>query len=306
MEIKTRVRSHSDSLLLMGYSGSPHPLLASAELERELDWCRRSPWGSGAKALLGQEPRHLLPVCPDLLRESVEGVYGRHGFESVGVAVRFTARGGDAFRFPAARAGQAVLYPAWVLPADGGTRPIGRLEAPVILAAAATAGRQPLFLLLEPEAKPGPLLAPLLQALAARFEPRFLTLEEALAERRLRTATAGRGRSRGRRPLPGGPPSPALPLRPGGLLPGRSAAHPRPPQDRRRRARRAGGPGRFGVPPADRGASAGGPPQAGPDPGRGHERPGLPAGGQPDRRLHGRPPLGAAPGQRPAAGGPAR
>lgn len=182
MEIKTRVRSRSDSVLLMGYSGSPHPLLTSEELERELDWCRRSPWGSGAKTLLGQEPRHLLPVCPDLLRESLEGVYGRHGFESVGVAARFVARGGKAFRFPASRAGQAVLYPAWVLPADGGTRPIGRLEAPAILAAAATAGRQPLFLLLEPGCEPTALLAPLLQALAARFEPRFLTLEEALAE----------------------------------------------------------------------------------------------------------------------------
>jgi hypothetical protein len=197
VEIKTRVRSRSDSLLLMGYSGAPHPLLASEELDRELDWCRRNPWGTGAKALLGQEPRHLLPVCADLLRESQEGVYGRHGFVSVGLAepleyamARFAAPGRAPFRFPARRrSGEAALYPAWVLPAGGGTRPIGRPEASIVLAAAAIAGRQPLFLLLEPAAQPGllpgeepvPLLAPLLQALAARFQPQFLTLEEALA-----------------------------------------------------------------------------------------------------------------------------
>jgi hypothetical protein len=224
VEIKTRVRARSDSVLLMGFEGAPHPFLAAEELDKELAWCRRNPWGTAAKSLFGQEPRHLLPLAADLAREALDGVYGRHGFESVGLAepleraaARFTGPGrvpGRAasrpartvYRFPAERrAGRAVLYPAWVVAADGGTRPMGRAEPSALLAAAGLAGRQPLFLLLEPAGGPvaggpvaggpvagGPdadpaatqpaaLLLPLLQMLESRFQPEFLTLEEALA-----------------------------------------------------------------------------------------------------------------------------
>jgi hypothetical protein len=185
VEIKTRVRGRSDSVLLMGYSGAPHPLLSADELEKELAWCRRSPWGTGARALLGQEPRHLLPLAADLTRETLDGVYGRHGFASVGLAepleqalARFSGPGRAAYRFPARRTpGRVTLHPAWVWSA--GTEPSA------LQAAAGIAGRQPLFLLLEPETEPGsqpkPLLADLLQALGARYQPQFLSLEEALA-----------------------------------------------------------------------------------------------------------------------------
>ena len=203
VEIKTRVRSRSDSVLLMGFAGAPHPLLAAEELDKELAWCRRNPWGIAVKSLLGQEPRHLLPLAADLARETLDGVYGRHGFESVGLAepleraaARFAgpgragrAAGRAAYRFPAGRReGRAVLYPAWVVGADGGARPAGRQEPSALLAAAGLAGRQPLFLLLEPDggpdadpAGPRPLLLPLLRALESRFQLEFPTLEEALA-----------------------------------------------------------------------------------------------------------------------------
>ena len=177
-EINSRVRARSDAILLMGYSGAPHPLLAAEELNKELSWCRRNPWGPAARALLGQEPQHLLPVAADLLREELEGVYARHGFTSVGLpepleqALTRLGPGRDAYRFAGARRpGRAVLYPAWVLPPG--------VEPKAIRAAAGIAGRHPLFLLLEPG--DGPLLGPLLQALGTRFEPQFLTLEEALA-----------------------------------------------------------------------------------------------------------------------------
>ena len=190
VEIKTRVRSRSDSVLLMGFAGAPHPLLAAEELDKELAWCRRNPWGIAAKSLLGQEPRHLLPLAADLAREMLDGVYGRHGFESVGLAepleraaARFAGpgKGRAAYRFPAERrAGRAVLYPAWVVGADGGARPTGRPEPSALLAAASLAGRQPLFLLLEPDsgpdadpAAPRPLLLPLLRALEGRFQPQL-------------------------------------------------------------------------------------------------------------------------------------
>ncbi len=207
VEIKTRVRSRSDSVLLMGYGGGPHPLLAAEELEKELDWCRRNPWGSGARSLLGQEPKHLLPLAADLARESLDGVYGRHGFETVGLAepleqalARFSARGRAAYRFPLERRpGRAALYPAWVLGPGGGTLPAGRTGASILQAAAGLAGRQPLFLLLDlgcetrPKGlrEPAPVLAPLLQALEARFQPDFLSLEEALALREAPRAGAG-------------------------------------------------------------------------------------------------------------------
>jgi hypothetical protein len=192
VEIKTRVRSRSDSVLLMGYGGAPHPLLAAEELEKELGWCRRNPWGSGAKALLGQEPRHLLPLAADLAREALDGVYGRHGFESVGLAepleyalARFAGQRRATYCFPAeSRPGRAALYPAWVMTAGGGARPIGRPEASVLQAAAGLVGRQPLFLLLEPggegRREAGSLLANLLRTLEARFQPQFLSLDEAL------------------------------------------------------------------------------------------------------------------------------
>ncbi len=200
VEIKTRVRSRSDSVLLMGYGGAPHPLLSADELEKELAWCRRNPWGSGARALLGQEPRHLLPPAADLAREALDGVYGRHGFQSVGLAkplahvlARFAAPARSAYRFVLERrAGRAALYRAWVLAAGGGSGPLGRPDASLLQAAAGLAGGQPLFLLLEAGLNPDgatrpadrrePLLAPLLQALGSRFQPQFLSLEEALGE----------------------------------------------------------------------------------------------------------------------------
>lgn len=206
VEIKTRVRSRSDSVLLMGFAGAPHPLLAAEELDKELAWCRRNPWGIAAKSLLGQEPRHLLPLVADLTRETLDGVYGRHGFESVGLAeplerasARFAGRGRAgraasrparaAYRFPAEhRAGRAVLYPAWIVSPEGAAWPAGRPEAPALLAAAGLTGRQPLFLLLEPDggadadpSAPRLLLLPLLRALEGRFQLEFPTLEEALA-----------------------------------------------------------------------------------------------------------------------------
>ncbi len=220
VEIKTRVRSRSDSVLLMGYGGGPHPLLAAEELEKELDWCRRNPWGGGARSLLGQEPKHLLPLAADLTRETMDGVYGRHGFETVGLAepleaalVPFPAKARAAnrphrrsYRFllrPGRSPGRAALYRAWVWPLGVGLP----LEAPVLQAAAALAARQPLFLLLElaDEARsedrrePSPVLAPLLQALEARFRPEFLSLEQAL-EGGAQTRAAGEAGEAGEAP----------------------------------------------------------------------------------------------------------
>jgi hypothetical protein len=249
VEIKTRVRSRSDSVLLMGYGGGPHPLLAAEELERELDWCRRNPWGSGAKSLLGQEPKHLLPLVADLAREALDGVYGRHGFQTVGLAeplphalARFSARrrGAErsvaryrgakrnpllrrganpllqrqagyhpswtayrpfrtAYRFAVQQPpGRALLYRVLVLSAGSATPLAGWEEA-----AAGLAGRQPLFLLLDldgearsegrpkPGNGPAPALAPLLRALEARYQPEFLSLEEALALAEAPAAAAG-------------------------------------------------------------------------------------------------------------------
>ncbi len=176
--IKARVKTQADTVLLAGFRGAPHLLLQAEELDREIAWCRRNPWLPGAKSLLGQEPAHLLPLSPDLLREQACGLYSRRGFVSVGVALPleqalrllFARRG--CYRFLLAQEpGRAAVYscllpPSGIDPARLAGLPDG-LEV----------GQQPLFLLLELGAEAaGPRLTPLVQALAARYELEPLSL----------------------------------------------------------------------------------------------------------------------------------
>jgi hypothetical protein len=176
--IRARVKAQADAVLPAGFRGAPHPLLQAEELERELAWCRRNPWLPGAKSLLGQEPVHLLPLVPDLLREQAGGLYSRRGFLSVGVALPlqearrllFARRG--CYRFLLARAPDRAAVYSCLLPPPGmdPVRLAGLLDGLGV-------GQQPLFLLLELGAEAaGPRLEPLVQALAARYDLQALSL----------------------------------------------------------------------------------------------------------------------------------
>jgi len=185
-KIKARVKSGADTLLLMGYGGAPHPLLRAEELDKEIAWCRRNPWGAGARGLFGQEARHLLPAAADLLRERQEEVYSRHGVASLGLAVPaqralklFGPKGSYRFLAEPTRPERAVLYHALLLPAA----PEQARALAASLPEALSPGQEPLFLLfdLAGPTPPHPGLGPLLDALGARYELDFLGLEEALS-----------------------------------------------------------------------------------------------------------------------------
>ena len=176
--IKERVKAQADTVLPAGFRGAPHPLLQAEELDRELAWCRRNPWFPGAKSLLGQDPAHLLPLVPDLLREQAAGVYSRRGLVSVGVALPleqalcrlFPKRGRYRFLF-ARTPGRAAVYACLIPPPGIDLARLARLPD------ALEVGQQPLFLLLElGEKASGPRLAPLLQTLAARYQLQPLSL----------------------------------------------------------------------------------------------------------------------------------
>jgi hypothetical protein len=180
--IKARIKTGADTVLPAGFRGAPHPLLLAEELDRELAWCRRNPWLPGAKSLLGQEPAHILPMVPDLLREQASGVYSRRGFVSVGVALPleqavrllFARRG--SYRFLLAQTtGRAAFFSCLLPP------PVADPARLASLPDSLAVEQQPLFLLLEAGAEPaGPQLTSLLQALEARFvlEPLSLGRDE--------------------------------------------------------------------------------------------------------------------------------
>jgi hypothetical protein len=86
-EIRRRVTQHQDIIVPGGFTGSPHPLMLSEELERELLWCYKNPWFPGLKKLFGLEPDFILPICPDLLAEAASSDYSRRGFRVIGVPV---------------------------------------------------------------------------------------------------------------------------------------------------------------------------------------------------------------------------
>jgi hypothetical protein len=82
-----RLAGGRDTLCAMGFSGACQPLLSLDELDRELSWCRRNPWGTGLAELMGTPPRVLLPRLPDLRRPAALQACARNGFSRLGVGL---------------------------------------------------------------------------------------------------------------------------------------------------------------------------------------------------------------------------
>ena len=244
VEIKTRVRSRSDSVLLMGYRRRPPPpagrrgagqgagLVPPQSLgDRGQEPARP---GAPAPAAAGRRPGAGDPgrgVRASRLRVGGPGRAAGEGRRPIRAA---PGSGRAAYRFPARRrAGRAVLYPAWVSArtVEPG-RQAGRKPRPFWPRRASPAASRCSCcwsLTARPDADPAgpdPCLLPLLRALEGRFQPQFLTLEEALAAERRRP-----GRSCPRRPPCRGSPAAALPLRSGGRLQGRGPARQGPAPD---------------------------------------------------------------------------
>ncbi len=54
------------------------------ELEKELSWGMRNPWGTGITDVFELRPSILLPCLPDFSRQAAMDLYRKHGFVSVG------------------------------------------------------------------------------------------------------------------------------------------------------------------------------------------------------------------------------
>jgi hypothetical protein len=79
-----RVRG-GDSVTAMGFSGAFHRLLNIDELDREVSWGLRNPWGTGVTDVLGVKPRTLVPRSADLIRDDAWRVYRDRGFGLIGI-----------------------------------------------------------------------------------------------------------------------------------------------------------------------------------------------------------------------------
>ncbi|TVQ95762.1 MAG: hypothetical protein EA403_17375 [Spirochaetaceae bacterium] len=67
--IRERVASGLDALAPCGYSGCHHGALLATELERELGWAIKNPWGSGLRPSFASRPTILFSTRIDLARE---------------------------------------------------------------------------------------------------------------------------------------------------------------------------------------------------------------------------------------------
>ena len=85
------IESSGDLVTSMGYAGACHPLLNLDELDKELTWGLKNPWGTGLTDTLDLRPPVLMPELPDLLRPDAVKLYRAHGFSLVGIST--TAHG---------------------------------------------------------------------------------------------------------------------------------------------------------------------------------------------------------------------
>jgi hypothetical protein len=84
--LRSRMEDAGDRMTSMGFAGACHPLLNLDELEKELSWGLKNPWGTGLTDLFAVRPRILIPRVPDLARKEAWNLYGTHGFALVGLS----------------------------------------------------------------------------------------------------------------------------------------------------------------------------------------------------------------------------
>jgi hypothetical protein len=84
--VRERLASAGDSLIAMGCTGACQPVLALAELDREIAWGLRNPWSTGIVDVLGRRAAAIAPRLADLDRPGAAALYLRHGLALVGTA----------------------------------------------------------------------------------------------------------------------------------------------------------------------------------------------------------------------------
>jgi len=109
-----RIERSGDALASMGFSGACHPLLNLDELEKELSWGLKNPWGTGLTDVLNLRTHVLIPRVPDLVRPGALKLYADRGFTLVGIShapTRALGACSDGF-FHAIRLSVAATSPA--------------------------------------------------------------------------------------------------------------------------------------------------------------------------------------------------
>jgi hypothetical protein len=66
--LRSRIESRGDTVTALGFAGALHPLLNIDELEREVSWALKNPWGTGITDVLGIRPSTMIPPVADLWR----------------------------------------------------------------------------------------------------------------------------------------------------------------------------------------------------------------------------------------------
>ncbi len=82
---REHIEQSGDGLTSMGFSGACHPLLNLDELDKELSWGLKNPWGTGLTDVLNLRTRVLIPRVPDLVRPGALKLYADRGFTLVGI-----------------------------------------------------------------------------------------------------------------------------------------------------------------------------------------------------------------------------
>jgi hypothetical protein len=177
--LRSRIEGSGDRVTSMGFAGACHPLLNLDELEKELSWGLKNPWGTGLTDLFGVRPRILVPRVPDLARKDAWDLYGAHGFTLVGVSEASGAARRDqetgCFRF-------TRLLVSSTRPGDPALRAVRRRLS----------GAENVFLMLDLTGLTAPgLLESVLAELAG---PDFSLLEEPSAPQQANTSPVPGGR----------------------------------------------------------------------------------------------------------------
>jgi len=134
--IRSRLESSGDIVTAMGFAGACHPLLNIDELEKEISWGVKNPWGTGIADIFDVRPQILVPRVPDLVRPDARKAYRECGFRLIGVC-------GESLSPPAGSLAGCFLYSRFIVTAlQSGSKEVKRLRRLI-----ASAGD--LFLLLD-------------------------------------------------------------------------------------------------------------------------------------------------------------
>lgn len=77
-----RLRIGLDRTVAVGFRGSFHPLLALREVERDLRWAVRDPWGGGTDRVVRTSTVAIFPFHPDFGRPGMLPAYRAAGFDT--------------------------------------------------------------------------------------------------------------------------------------------------------------------------------------------------------------------------------